>query len=127
SWCAADVYEMQGDIDYMIDPGLLLPNGADTEVIYPDQNPRGTSSRRATPTGPPLPPESEDTQSRLIPLDPSGERMPIGVGVEAQPLPVPNSGDGRSSREVQPAFWQEKSRETSTRKRQRIRLNNVQN
>ena len=127
SWCAADVYEMQGDIDYMIDPGLLLPNGVDTEVIYPDQNPRGTSSRRATPTGPPLPPEPEDTQSRLIPLDPSGERMPIGVGVEAQPLPVPNSGDGRRSREVQPAFWQENSRETSTRKRQPIRLNNVQN
>ena len=117
SWCAADVYDMHGDIDYMIDPELLLPNEADTEVIYPDQNPRGTSSRRATPTGPPLPPEPEDTQSLLIPLDPSGERLPIGVGVEAQPLPMPDSGEGRRSREVQPTFWQENSRETVTRNR----------
>ncbi|MEC8389716.1 MAG: secretin N-terminal domain-containing protein [Planctomycetota bacterium] len=117
SWCAADVYDMHGDIDYMIDPELLLPNEADTEVIYPDQNPRGTSSRRSTPTGPPLPPEPEDTQSLLIPLDPSGERLPIGVGVEAQPLPMPDSGEGRRSREVQPTFWQENSRETVTRNR----------
>ncbi|MEC9189490.1 MAG: secretin N-terminal domain-containing protein, partial [Planctomycetota bacterium] len=117
SWCAADVYDMHGDIDYMIDPELLLPNEADTEVIYPDQNPRGTSSRRSTPTGPPLPPEPEDTQSLLIPLDPSGERLPIGVGGEAQPLPMPDSGEGRRSREVQPTFWQENSRETVTRNR----------
>ncbi|MEC8571899.1 MAG: type II and III secretion system protein, partial [Planctomycetota bacterium] len=117
SWCAADVYDMHGDIDYMIDPELLLPNEADTEVIYPDQNPRGTSSRRSTPTEPPLPPEPEDTQSLLIPLDPSGERLPIGVGVEAQPLPMPDSGEGRRSREVQPTFWQENSRETVTRNR----------
>ena len=67
SWCAADVYEMQGDIDYMIDPALLLPDEVDTEVIYPDQDPRGTSSRRQPPERRPVPPPPQERPD-LIPV-----------------------------------------------------------
>ncbi len=41
SWCAADVYEIQGDIGAPLDSNLILDG--DTEVIYPDLNPRGES------------------------------------------------------------------------------------
>ena len=39
SWCAADVYEIQGDVGASFDHGIILDG--DTEVIYPDINPRG--------------------------------------------------------------------------------------
>ncbi len=106
SWCAADVYDMQGDIDYMIDPGLLLPSEAETEVIYPDQDPRGTSSRRSTLDGPPIPPEPDDTRSNLIPLNPGRESSAIGSGVGVRPLPPSESRVLQPAEEVRPAGWE---------------------
>ena len=39
SWCAADVYQIHGDIGVAPDVDMYFDNG--TEVIYPDLNPRG--------------------------------------------------------------------------------------
>jgi hypothetical protein len=41
SWCAADLYEIHGDVGAAYSPGVV--NDHDTEVIYPDLNPRGES------------------------------------------------------------------------------------
>ena len=48
SWCAADVYEIQGDIGAPLDSNLILDG--DTEVIYPDLNPRGEAIESPEPT-----------------------------------------------------------------------------
>ncbi len=39
SWCAADIYEIHGDVGAAYDPGVV--NDRDTETVYPDLNPRG--------------------------------------------------------------------------------------
>jgi len=40
SWCTADVYDLQGDVDYHFPDDLTNFDEA-TEVIYPDIQPRG--------------------------------------------------------------------------------------
>ena len=52
SWCAADVYELYGDVGMDFQNNLRVPtDGSGTDVIYPDVNPRGESQ----PTPAPLP------------------------------------------------------------------------
>ena len=63
NWCAADVYELYGDAGMNFQTSLSLPaDDLNTEVIYPDQNPRGESTPAPTevqvgphPQGPPGP------------------------------------------------------------------------
>jgi general secretion pathway protein D len=51
SWCAADVYEIYGDPGMDFQTNLSVPSDdLNTEVIYPDLNPRGT--RTANPSAP---------------------------------------------------------------------------
>ncbi len=50
SWCAADVFEVHGDIHMSAGWNQSIPSEGDWEIVYPDVDPRGTSSRRPAPT-----------------------------------------------------------------------------
>ncbi len=82
SWCAADVYDLYGDVGMDFQNNLRVPtDGSGTEVIYPDVNPRGES--RPTPAPQPadmLPAVPEPGE----PSDGSELRRPRNV-----PRPVP--------------------------------------
>lgn len=67
SWCAADVYDIYGDIGMDFHTRMTPPDAdAGTEVIYPDVNPRGE------PTQQPIPAPSPDFNGMpgQLPLEP---------------------------------------------------------
>lgn len=76
SWCAADVYDLYGDIGMDFQPNLSTPRaGADTEVIYPDVDPRGEQTQ--TPAG-------SDSRGRA-PAQPNG--TPRDAPAQSPPTP----------------------------------------
>ena len=83
SWCAADIYEIHGDVGAAYEPGVV--NDRDTEVIYPDLNPRGI---------PATPPEPD---AELEPALPNGE---MSVPENSLPLLEPPSGPDSSRVQV---------------------------
>ena len=104
-WCAADVYDIQGDINYMLDPVMIMPDEAKTEIIYPDQQPRGlempgASSRRDQEWLQPVPPPSTDG-SELVPPQSGEGASAIGTGVGFRTLP----GETYDPRQVRRADW----------------------
>lgn len=58
SWCAADVFDLQGDIGFYPESPIELLNHSQPEVIFPDLNPSGESmpAEQATPISPGLQP-----------------------------------------------------------------------
>ncbi|HRE99094.1 MAG TPA: secretin N-terminal domain-containing protein [Pirellulaceae bacterium] len=46
SWCAADVYDLHGDLQYVLPPDLMYDHPEEADVVYPAVDPRGNSSRR---------------------------------------------------------------------------------
>jgi hypothetical protein len=98
NWCAADVYDLYGDAGLGFQSSLSLPTDElDTEVIYPDQNPRGETSAppievpvgqpargpdgRALAPGP-LPPGTQPT-----PTSPQGAAIPPALPTQAARRP----------------------------------------
>ena len=49
SWCAADVFDLQGDIGFHAESPIELLNHSQPEVIFPDLNPSGESMPDAQP------------------------------------------------------------------------------
>ena len=88
SWCAADIYEIQGDIGAPLDRGLILDG--DTEVIYPDLNPRGEAMDPPEPSLLPTPTVDDSTQSDVadaavqpvLVTDISRPRLPESLNVD---------------------------------------------
>ena len=68
SWCAADVYDLHGDIGLTFRESVISEEG--TDVIYPDFDPRGTPTPLATPEEVPLTPVPAE------PLPDSSQRSP---------------------------------------------------
>ncbi|MFW6170660.1 MAG: secretin N-terminal domain-containing protein [Planctomycetota bacterium] len=67
NWCAADVYDLYGDVGMDFQPNLSVPrDDSETEVIYPDINARGES----------WPVQSPPTPSPASPADPTRTRPP---------------------------------------------------
>ena len=76
SWCAADIYEIYGDVGMDFQNTLRVPtDGSGTETIYPDMNPRGETN----PTPSPVP---ED-------MLPSTQAVPLRGDAEPPPPPAP--------------------------------------
>ncbi len=81
SWCAADVYELYGDVGIDFQNNLRVPtDGSATEVIYPDANPRGELMPSGLPDEMPAPgdmfpsgPESGMPQ-QIPPIAPGASR-----------------------------------------------------
>ncbi len=78
SWCAADVYELHGDIGVAPDVDLNLDNG--TEVIYPDLNPRGESMDPPEPAS--LSPDADGDTSKADVEDASVS--PVSVATDTR-------------------------------------------
>ena len=70
SWCAADVYKIHGDVGAAYTPGVV--NDHDTEVIYPDLNPRGESISPPEPDPTLEPPANESRNEDAADTTPSG-------------------------------------------------------
>lgn len=66
SWCAADVYDLHGDLQYVLPNDLIAPTDDPVDVIYPAVDPRGSSSRRRT----------SETDAILLPEDAPAEDVP---------------------------------------------------
>jgi general secretion pathway protein D len=94
SWCAADVYDLYGDVGMNLQTNVLLPsNDYDTEVIYPAVNPRGERAAPPAPTPaltpPDLPPsgapgrvpEPEFSPQPVPPLPPGAARNQPGAAI----------------------------------------------
>jgi general secretion pathway protein D len=93
SWCAANVYDVYGDVGMDFRTDLAVPtDDHDTEVIYPDLNPRGEPTRSPTP----LPPDA-------MPLIPQGTGIEAGSPYELPPATPPtNRSSSRSNANLPP-------------------------
>ncbi|MGM0485448.1 MAG: type II secretion system protein GspD, partial [Planctomycetota bacterium] len=88
NWCAADVYELYGDIGMDFQPNLSVPrDGSDTEIIYPHMSPRGeplpTPSQPDSRTAPP------DQRQGTPPAESSGTAPPESLMPIVPPTPPP--------------------------------------
>lgn len=80
SWCEADVFEMHGDINYLSGPVDQSFESGGWEVVYPDVDPRGSSTEPAREAEPlrglmddpiqPLPLNDRTTVPGIIEADP---------------------------------------------------------
>ncbi len=71
SWCAADVYDLYGDVGMDFQTNMAVPtDGVGTEVIYPDQTPLG--SELSEPGASAIEQPREMSQDRLLP-QPDGQ------------------------------------------------------
>jgi type II secretion system protein D len=85
NWCAADVYDLYGDAGISFQTNLSLPtDDLNTEVIYPDQNPRGEST--------PVPAESQSEPSLQGLPEPDGRGVEPGRWPSNVPQLPPNAG-----------------------------------
>jgi hypothetical protein len=87
SWCAAQVYDIHGDIGFALENDCqTLDSG--TEIIYPDVNPRGTSPLLYEPSEsistPPDSPSFRDSIPSAQPIDETYDQGPPEL-----PLPGP--------------------------------------
>ena len=98
SWCAADVYEIQGDVGASFDHGIILDG--DTEVIYPDINPRGEKIEPPEPMG----------------LDESSEFQGSG----ASPVLLTNVSDPKEKTETDDAETDEEPVDQATHEKPRV-------
>lgn len=94
NWCAADVYDLYGDIGMDFKPNLSVPReGSETEVIYPDMNPRGQ----------PSPPPHPDQTGKVPPQDASDPNPPQTIPPAAPPMPPPNGNGARQQPQPGPS------------------------
>ncbi len=99
SWCAADVYEIYGDVGFDFQSDMTAPDDEGVEVIYPDIHPRGL----------PATPEGQDERMLPPPHPPGRNHFPVPGDI-----PYSNSGEpprypesSMRDRQVQPAAnWQ---------------------
>ena len=63
SWCAADVFDVHGDIHMSAGWNQSIPTEGNWEVVYPDVDPRGASSRR---------PQSNGRNTDILPANVEG-------------------------------------------------------
>jgi len=91
-WCAADVYDIYGDVGMDYGADVSVSNGADADapVIYPDSNPRGETQRpvlnpqpaqRQLPPGQPpanTPPSIYGPRPGAPPARPTQNMPPVG-------------------------------------------------
>ena len=96
SWCAADVFDLHGDLGVGPHSSELFPYDDNSETIYPDIDPRGRSRSRSRPSDPAsnyqpgallTPPEQSlsempDNGSRVVPAsrwqnEASNDRAPL--------------------------------------------------
>ena len=115
NWCAADVYDLYGDAGINFQTSLSLPtDDLNTEVIYPDQNPRGESTAE--------PAEMQRTCLQGLPEPDGRARHPAAGrrvgrsaaqrGTTAVPpscLPSPQDGPRRPARELRHATLSDRS------------------
>ncbi len=83
SWCAADVYDLYGDIGIDFQNNLRVPtDNSGTQIIYPDANPRGDLQ----PTPAPLP---DDMLPDVPGVDLPSDAVPGVERPNTLPRPVP--------------------------------------
>lgn len=86
SWCAADVFDIHGDIHYLLPNDVIMESGENVDVIFPAEDPRGLSSRRRVGTGV----ESLPGSPTILP-QPMQNQFP---GPSSPPMVPPQSGYG---------------------------------
>jgi Flp pilus assembly secretin CpaC len=95
SWCAADVYDLYGDVGLDFQVNMTQPNDMGVETIYPDINPRGSSG---------APAESGESM-RPLPYPPNDNTLPLPTDPlfrgPGELLPYPESS--RRDQPVRPA------------------------
>ncbi len=93
SWCAADVYDIQGDIGMSLQPSVDLPvEGIDQmETIYPDSDPRGEGVGSSV-----LSPENAPARPLPQPAEPDNRRLQE-IRRPAPPAAGGTSSGGRAS------------------------------
>ncbi len=98
SWCAADVYDLYGDVGMDFQTNLSVPtDGVGTEVIYPDQMPLGTEP--PTPNSQPVEPPQGMLNNGIVPRTSdhpqsqfNNSTQPIAPPPLPPPLPPPPQG-----------------------------------
>ncbi len=70
SWCAADVYQLYGDVGLVFPSNLALPeeDAPQTDVIYPTLNPRGDPVPAPAPASGPAPAAAPPANGQRLPL-----------------------------------------------------------
>ena len=111
SWCAADVYELHGDVGTAYTSGVINDHG--TAVIYPDLNPRGEAVPPPEPD-PAIPPPANDQRDDLDQIEaPPTESDERRIDRQSPPIsdrPIPATRDTKAASAPAPSAAQQSGR-----------------